>query len=523
VIEARTHYGRVRGAASGAVVVFRGVPYARAPIGSLRLRPPEPPLPWAGVRDATRFGDASLQDPPPSAGLGGLTIGARSEDCLTLNVFTPGVDGARRPVLVWLHGGGFDWGASSQPLFDASRLAARGDVVVVTFNYRLGALGFLQLGALGVRTRAVANAGLLDQVAALAWVRDHVAAFGGDPEQVTLFGESAGAISIACLLAMPRAAGLFRRAILQSGSLQPLHGDDTAATVARELLDELWIRPEEADAIAQVPEQSLLLAQTRVAARLRTTPEWLTWRPWVDGDVLPCEPAAALRAGAARGIPVLVGTNRDECRPLAWLDPRVRPADEAALRARARLHAADDALADRVLAAYRRAAGPSASLPDVASALETDVHFRLPAIRFAELQARHERRTFMYRFDGPAAAGPGVLGACHGIEVPFVFGRTDEPGLAALVGEPEAARALAEETMDAWLAFARTGTPVAAADAWPAYEPALRSTRVLGGEGGVRHDPGGHERRAWQPASGASPRTARGPRRSAGVRLLTPA
>jgi len=501
-IEAATRQGRVRGRAGRDGVSFLGIPYARAPRARLRLRPPEPPEPWSGVADATRPGPASLQEPPDHvASLPALALAAQDEDCLSLNVFTPDADGARRPVLVWLHGGGFDWGAGSQPLFDGGRLARRGDAVVVSINYRLGALGFAAVAALGDRSLARPNLGLLDQVAALAWVRENVAAFGGDPEHVTIFGESAGAISIAALLAMPDAAGLFQRAILQSGSAQPLHDVETAAAIARGFLDELWLEPGEADQLAMVPPESIVAAQRAVTLRLRSTPDWLAWQPYVDGVVLPNEPLAAVRAGAARGIPLLVGTNRDECRPLVTIDGRLRPASERALYARIGEIAAEATDPERVLAAYRRVAGDRARLDDLASAIETDAHFRLPAIRLAEAQARHEPRTFMYRFDWPSPALGGALGACHGLEVPFVFGRTDAEGLAGLVGDGPEARALADGMMDAWIAFARSGDPSCPAlGAWPAYDAALRATMRLGASCGVEHDPGGIERRAW-PAS----------------------
>jgi len=497
--EATTRRGRVRGRADGDGIAFLGIPYARAPRAEWRLRPPEPPDPWSGVADATRPGPVALQEPPPHvAAVPALALGARSEDCLSLNVFTPAPDGARRPVLVWLHGGGFEWGAGSQPLFDGGRLARRGDVVVVTVNYRLGALGFAAVAALGDRRRVCANPGLLDQVAALAWVRENVKAFGGDPENVTLVGESAGAISIAALLAMPDAAGLFQRAILQSGSVQPLHGVETAAAIARGYLDELWLAPGQAEQLAAVPTESIVAAQRAVTRRLRAGPEWMVWQPFVDGAVLPREPLAALRAGAARGIPLLVGSNRDECRPLVTLDGRLRPASPRALCARIGELAPEVADPERVVTAYRRVAGDEATLAELASAIETDAQFRLPAIRLAEAQARHEPRCFMYRFDWASPALAGALGACHGLELPFVFGRTDAEGLAGLVGDGPEACALSETMMDAWIAFARSGDPSCAAlGRWPAYEPALRASMRLGASCGVEHDPGGIERRAW--------------------------
>ena len=499
-LEATTTKGRVRGCASGRVLAFRGIPYARPPVGRLRLRRPEPCEPWSGVADATSFGAASMQNAPAAIGLfPALAIGPQSEDCLTLNVTTPAADGERRPVLVWIHGGGFDWGASAQPLFDGTRLVERGDLVVVTVNYRLGALGFLHLGAITPRGAGAANTGLLDQIAALTWVRENISAFGGDPERVTVFGESAGAMSIAAMLAMPSASGLFRQAILQSGGLQPLHDEESAATVARDLMEELWLEPDEAGGLSRVPASSILVAQARTSQRLRVSPEWLTWRPYVDGRMLPRDPADAIRAGAARGIPLLIGTNRDECQPLVKLDPRLRPADERALRARVSSLGARAVDAGRVVAAYRRAAGGEAlDVVGITSAIETDAHFRLPAIELAGLHARHERRTFMYRFDWASPAFGGAFGACHGLEVPFVFGTTGAPGLPVLTGDGPEAQTLSSHMTDAWIAFARTGEPAhAGLGVWPVWDTALRSTMRFGAECGVLHDPGGIERRAW--------------------------
>ncbi|MGH7317841.1 MAG: carboxylesterase/lipase family protein, partial [Candidatus Rokuibacteriota bacterium] len=242
-----TRRGRVRGVTESGLAVFRGLPFARPPVGARRFQPPEPPAPWSGVRDAARFGTSAAQNGALVGPLMSLGIGRTGEDCLYLNVWTPRPDRARRPVLVWIHGGAFILGSGSQLLYDGSRLARRGDVVVVTVNYRLGALGFLGVqDRFGRRLPATGNEGLLDQIAALEWVRDEIAAFGGDPDNVTIFGESAGAMSCATLLGMPRARGLFHRAILQSGAANYVWPRDTAARLADQVLAEIGVgSPEE--------------------------------------------------------------------------------------------------------------------------------------------------------------------------------------------------------------------------------------------------------------------------------------
>ena len=266
----QTSYGELRGTRAEGLHIFRGVPFARPPAGARRFRPPERPAAWAGVRDATRFGPAA----PQSLGLLGpvfsLGITRMDEDCLSLNVWTPGVDSRRRPVLVWIHGGAFVLGAGSQSLYDGAVLARRGDVVVVTINYRLGSLGFLRLRELsGGRLPASGNEGLLDQIAALEWVRDEIAAFGGDPGNVTIFGESAGAMSCAALLGAPRARGLFHRAILQSGAANYVSPAETASAVAEEFLAALRIRRRRIADLLSLPPERLVEAQARLFFTLR--------------------------------------------------------------------------------------------------------------------------------------------------------------------------------------------------------------------------------------------------------------
>jgi para-nitrobenzyl esterase len=496
-----TRWGRVAGREEDGIHVFRGIPYARPPVGALRFRAPEPPEPRAGVRDCSEFGPSAIQN-PMLLRLPGMGVGRQSEDCLYLNVWTPGLDGARRPVLVWIHGGGFVIGSSSQGLYDGAPLARRGDVVVVTLNYRLGPLGFLFLADLCPQLEgATANAGMRDQVAALTWVNEHVAAFGGDPGNVTIFGESAGGMSVGTLMGMPSARGLFQRAIPQSGASHNFHDRETATKVAEAFLETHGLSAADAgERLRDVPAGQLLESSQQTFLKLGSSLGLLPFQPLVDGDSLPEPPLDAIRAGQVAPVPLLTGTTRDEWRLFALLDPEVPRIDLPGLVAklRRRLSGVD---VEALVATYRRARqerGEPADPPSLFFAIQTDLVFRIPAIRLAEAQAAHQAKTFLYRFDQASPAFGGSLGACHAIELLFVFGTHDHPGAATFVGSGDGVRALSERTMDAWLAFARSGEPGhPGLEPWPAYEPERRATMLLGPESRLACDPQGDERRCW--------------------------
>lgn len=494
-----TQQGRIQGTEEGGVQVFRGIPYAAPPVGARRFAAPEPPEPWAGVRDGSTFAPSALQ-PPILLPLPGMDVGVQDEDCLYLNVFTPAADDAQRPVLVWIHGGAFVLGSGSQTIYDGSKLARRGDAVVVTLNYRLGALGFLHLAELceGLEG-AVSNCGIRDQVAALEWVRANVAAFGGDPENVTVFGESAGGMSVGTLLGAPSAQGLFRRAIPQSGAAHNLHDGESATRVGEALLATLGV--ERADAhrvLREIPAGKLRDAQTRTSLRLGTVHGLLPFQPVLDGAFLPEPPLAAVRGGLARGVDLMIGTTRDEWKLFGFLDPGALKLDEAGLRERL----APTGAADALIAAYREEHGPEARPADLHFAMETDRVFRIPAQRLAEAHHAHAGSVRFYRYDWEAGFAGGMLGACHAVELPFVFGATSS-GLQGsdffAADGPEADR-LSEATMDAWLAFARDGDPSHSGlpdGSWPAWCPEHRTTLLFGRELAHERDPAATTRRAW--------------------------
>ena len=500
---AQTRSGKIEGEERSGVHVFRGVPYAAPPVGKLRWRAPEREASWSGVRQATSFGNASPQNALPLDLLAAFKIEEpRSEDCLYLNVWTPGLDGARRPVMVWIHGGAFTIGSGAQSLYDGERLAKRGDVVVVTINYRLGALGFLRLSELtNGQIPSTGNEGILDQVAALEWVRENIAAFGGDPENVTIFGESAGAMSVGTLLGMPKARGLFQKAIPQSGASHTASALERHVRVARKFaeLTGAW----DAEGLLALPTDSLLA----VAARIAPVPGQeadpqiggMPLQPVVDGEVVPRLSIESVARGSAAGVGLLVGSTLDEWKLFAAMDPSVTSLSDEPLVARVekRLGAAGRPLIET----YRKARterGAGASAAELFMAIETDRIFRMPGLALIEAQREHDARVYSYLFTWPSPMFGGMFGACHAVELGFVFGTHDRPGVSEFSGSGAAADALAASTMDAWIAFARSGDPSSQSlGRWPAYTASDRATMLLGERSRMERAPLEEERRAW--------------------------
>ena len=506
-----TTLGRLRGRREGGLEVFRGVPYARPPVGELRLRPPQPATAWQGERDAGHFGAAPLQTSDGMAErLGLFPSGELSEDCLTLNLWSPGVADGLRPVMLWIHGGAFLQGAGSVPLYSGASLAARGDVVVVTLNYRVGALGFACLPD----DAGGANFGLLDQIAALRWLRRELSHFGGDARRITVFGESAGAGSITALLAMPEAAGLFRRAIIQS----PAPGGmlDRSEAQARTLLltDELGIAAGDFERLRKAPAEALLGAQAVLAAAGPYS-KGMLYMPVVDGSTLPAFPLARIEAGSAAPVDVMIGTTRDEMRLFNLTSP-TDTIDDALLEV---IVAAQlpPGLADpkgeavRAVSRYRElrsARGESSAAGDLFCEMQTDLSMRHPATELAAQQARFNPNTYMYLFAWPSALLGGALGACHVIDIPFVLGNLSAPGMREFAGSGATAEELSRAVMDAWLAFAREGAPShASAGTWPGYEATRRSTMRIDHRWTLLEAPLEEERLVWEGIALASSRS----------------
>jgi para-nitrobenzyl esterase len=479
--EVRLDAGCVRGGWEDGLTVFRGIPYARPPVGSLRFAAPVPVAGWDGVRDALAFGPAA----PQSEVLGDETGAGGGDDWLTVNVWSPDLGaGAGLPVMVWIYGGGYSLGSAGRPEYDGGRLARDGRVVVVTFDYRLGVEGFAWIDG------APANRGLLDQVAALEWVRDNIAAFGGDPERVTVFGESAGGGSVAALLAMPRAAGLFRRAIAQSVP-SPFFSSPLARDIGAAIAGELGLKADVTD-LAEVDPALLAAAGDSLFAGINGRGErWgqaahasILFAPVVDGEVLPVTPWEALAAGAGRGVDLMAGHTRDEQRLFTLM------ADELGRVTPARAAEALSIFAPGDYEAFFPDAGPDL----LHELVHSDWLFRMPSLHLAEAQVAGGGRAHLYELAWPAPGMGGVLGACHGLDVPLVFGNLTAGQPAVLLGDPPGAEAIAlsAEMRAAWTRFAGDGDP-----GWPAYDVAGRLTRVFDRRTGVMPYPEEKSRVIW--------------------------
>ena len=495
--------GKIQGSVIDGLHAYRGIPFAAPPTGELRWQPPASPEPWSGVLDTTDWPGQSWQ--PVMEGMGplGFAFNARAasnrdEDCLYLNVWTPASDQRKRPVLVWIHGGGFSAGTGSTPMYEGASLARRGDVVVVTINYRLGALGFLNLNEVtGGRIPATGNEGLLDQVKALEWVRNNIAAFGGDPGRVTIFGESAGGMSVGALLAFEPAAGLFHRAIPQSGASSTAQTRTRAAEIAQNMLDQLGVSVNagERELLALDPEK-LVEAGTAVSQQMGGS---MIFQPCIDGLSLSDLPLAAVREGSADGIQVMVGAARDEWKLFTAMPGFEIKLDDTSLEVLLASRISDPA---RVMKGYRearQARGEPADANALFAAIETDRIFRMPAIHLAETLAERSQTAFQYLFTWDSPWGGGELGSPHAIDIGFVFGtHAFSEGSAEFFGSGERADKLAGHVQDAWLAFATDGDPRTDELAeWLPYDLTSRTTALFGEPVGVADDPYSEERAIW--------------------------
>jgi para-nitrobenzyl esterase len=500
-----TSAGDLRGGRdSNGVAVWRGVAYAQQPVGELRFRAPQPVPAWTGVRAATRFGPVPPQVIGPLLTDTGGDQAPPDEGCLYLNVWSPArADASGRPVMVFIPGGAYVSGAGSFPLYDGKYLAEQGDVVVVTVNYRVGALGWLHFADLatanGNGENFDTNLGLRDHVAALEWVRDNIAAFGGDPGNVTIFGESAGGTSVLTLLTVPSAAGLFHRAIAQSPAVTAAYSRESGTRNAIRFLRVVGLSHTELSQLRTMPV-ALLAEATKKLLDLNAVdePGSLPYGPVPDDDLLPMLPLDAVRAGKSAGVPLLIGTNRDESTLFARDKPSLLPTSSTLLERMFTLN--DPASRQRVVAAYPGYPHRTATL-----AMATDWSFQVPSVWFADAYSQ-TAPTWMYRFDYVAPVLRATRsGATHGSEIIHVMHTySTRIGKLLSAGAPKRVTVpMGERMQSAWVSMARDGSPGRPGGTpWPAYDDDLRLTRIFDRQDSVQADPARIARLAWNGFTG---------------------
>lgn len=481
---ATTSSGRIRGTVNGGINVFKGIPYGGPTGGKNRFMPPTKPLPWTDVRDALAYGPTAPQalTRPPRG------VPAEGENCLVLNVFTPALSTGRRPVMVWLHGGGFSTGSGSTAILEGSNLARTGDVVVVTINHRLNVFGYTYAGAAGGDDFALSGAaGMLDIIAALEWVHDNIDRFGGDPNLVTIFGQSGGGRKVATLMAMPKAKGLFHRAIIESGAVLRLTEKADAVQITDMLMAELGLAKGQVRQLQEVAMDRLLAAYAAISPRVPIRePGQTANSPTVDGTAIPGHPWDPGAPALSANIPLLIGWARTEETLYDRPTPETLALDEDGLRKRASARLGEDPA--RVIAAYRTA-HPSLTPWDLWILIATDhprgTYSRETAKRKA---AQKAAPAYLYRFDWETPEDGGHMRSPHTVEIPFVF---DNIAIAGpLISKMSEAHDLARKVSASWVGFARTGNPnVPGLPVWPAYNAATRDTMLFNNASRVTQDP----------------------------------
>jgi para-nitrobenzyl esterase len=496
-VVAETGFGKIRGVENNGIRIFKGILYGADTSGKNRFMPPAEPADWSGVRDALEYGRSAPQrdpDAPPSGGLSvsGRDLPAEGEDCLVLNIWTPAAGASgdvnrKRPVMVWCHGGGFATGSGSSPDTDGTNLAKRGDVVVVSLNHRLNVLGFAELGGFNPDFEASGDAGMLDIVQALKWVRANISKFGGDPNTVTIFGQSGGGRKVEALLAMPSAKGLFHRAIVESGAAVKVVDRDVAVRDAEQLLAKLGIDKKNVRALQQLPVEKIMAAYFAVVKdNPNVDPSFGGFSPAVDGKLLPQHPFIPSASPVSAGVPMMIGNTRTEMTLFSLSDPPAFSLSDADMRTRVKEIVGDRA---PVMIDLYQKLNPGASPSDIYFLIGSDYRYGAPTMLAAQRRAALGKApVYLYYFTWETPVQGGRLKSPHTMEIPFAF---DNVKISArMTGGGEEAMALADKVSDAWIAFARSGDPnTPKLPHWPAYDSKDRATMVINNVSKVVSDP----------------------------------
>ncbi|MHA2130641.1 MAG: carboxylesterase/lipase family protein, partial [Promethearchaeota archaeon] len=474
------------------IQIFKGIPYAAPPIGDLRYSPPAPREPWNDIFMANNFGPIAPQPTYFFTSNVGKNAKQSEAECLNLNIWTPGIDRKKRPVMFWIHGGGFMYESSAEVQYDGLLLARRGDVVVISINYRLGPLGFLYIPGI------TANVGMLDQIAALKWVNDNISTFGGDPNNITIFGESSGATAVISLLAMPAAKGFFHRAIAQSYCVYYVPNQKKGS---KEYISKLGFPVKDIESLQKVPVNKIINSFAEFMKGVEEREDVEPFVPVVDGKTLPEYPLNTVSKGFSGDIPLLIGTNKDEM-TINYLAlssiPKINDDElfNGVYKVLSKL-GHNEEKAKQMIEIYKDE-NQGIPLQDILFKFLTDLWYRIISIRLAEAQSKYQPNTFMYLFTWPSPGRDGKLGAAHSLEIPFIFGTLTKPNMESWTGKGKEANNLSDNMMECWISFARSGNPNHnSIPEWPNYEVKNRATMFIGTEFKIVNAPFQKERAAW--------------------------